>query len=118
LLALSVFTGLAQNSTGQIKGRVSDKSNLQPIQGVSVAILKGSKVIGGTSTDASGKFQLLNLPLDTFTIQFSFIGYTTKKQLVIVDGSEKIIGNVLLEADAQNLKEITVKTNQIREMFY
>ena len=114
VLVISFISGFSQNSSGLIKGRVSDKASLLPIQGVSVAVLKGSKVIAGASTNDVGIFQIKNLPFDTFTLQISFIGYVTKKQQIILSEAEKMVGNIFLEADAQKLKELTIQTNQIR----
>jgi hypothetical protein len=114
ILVISFLSGYSQNSVGLVKGRVSDKANLQPIQGVSVVVLKGSKIVAGASTDENGRFQIKNLPFDTFTLQVSFIGYVTKKQAIILTEAEKMLGNILLETDDQKLKELTVQTNQIR----
>lgn len=111
LLSLWSFS---QTTNSQIKGRVVDKLTLQPIQGASVAIMQASKIVGGTSTDEMGRFDIQNIKPDTYSIQFSFVGYVTKKQTLVVMETEKKIGTVLLESDAQKLKEVTVQTNQIR----
>lgn len=76
--------------------------------------MQGNKVIGGTSSDISGKFQIENIKPDTYSIQFSFIGYLTKKQSVIVSELPKVLGTILLETDEKKLKEVTVQTTQIR----
>jgi hypothetical protein len=111
LLSLWSFS---QTTNSQIKGRVVDKLTLQPIQGVSVAIMQASKIVGGTSTDEMGRFDIQNIKPDTYSIQFSFVGYVIKKQTLVVMETEKKIGTILLESDAQKLKEVTVQTNQIR----
>lgn len=111
LLSLWSFS---QTTNSQIKGRVVDKLTLQPIQGASVAIMQASKIVGGTSTDEMGRFDIQNIKPDTYSIQFSFVGYVTKKQTLVVMETEKKIGTILLESDAQKLKEVTVQTNQIR----
>lgn len=113
VFCLLSFDALAQNPPS-VRGRVSDKNSLQPLQGVSVAVLKDSKVIGGTASNERGFFMIENLKPDTYALQFTFIGYQTKKQVLILGEEPKMLGTILLEVDNQKLKEVTVQTTQIR----
>ncbi len=114
LLNFLGFWVYAQNSNSSLRGSVSDKNTLQPIQGVSIALLQGNKIIGGTASDALGRFKIESIKPDTYTIQFSYIGYLSKRQLIILGETDKIIGKILLEPDTKKLNEVTVQTNQIR----
>jgi TonB-dependent SusC/RagA subfamily outer membrane receptor len=82
-----------------VQGRVIDKSDNNPLPGVSV-IVKGTNT--GTISDSEGNFSL-KVP-DRATLVFSFIGY--KNQEVAVDGRSKI--DVSLEVDASTLDEVVV----------
>ncbi len=114
LLNITCFWANSQSTSSQIKGIVVDKNTLQPIQGVSISLMQGTKVIGGAASNEVGRFMIQNIKPDTYTVQFSFIGYVTKKQNLIVTDVEKVLGRVFLEPDAQKLNEVTVQTNQIR----
>lgn len=60
----------------EIAGRVTDGSNHEPMAGVTV-VVEGSTI--GTSSDADGSY-LLKLPMGSYNIVFSFIGYELHQQ--------------------------------------
>lgn len=82
-----------------VKGRVTDKSNGQPVPGVSVQV-KGSRV--GTSTDAKGEFTL-DIP-DNATLVLSSVGYDNIE--IEVKGRKEI--NVALQPSVSGLNEVVV----------
>ncbi|UKT63708.1 SusC/RagA family TonB-linked outer membrane protein [Pedobacter mucosus] len=92
---LSIFA-----QTSQLTGIVKDKSDGQPLVGVSVSI-KDSKT--GTSTDANGAFKM-SIPANGAILTFTYIGYKTKN--VTIAKQTKI--EVILEEDANTLNEVTV----------
>jgi outer membrane cobalamin receptor len=74
---LNALSGQAQESLkGKISGLVVDKKTGSPLFGANVMI-KGTLL--GTSADAEGKFQILNVPIGVFDIESTMIGY--KKQV-------------------------------------
>ncbi|CAH0194163.1 MULTISPECIES: TonB-dependent receptor [unclassified Pedobacter] len=101
-LALLSFFGLsvAQAQNRQLTGTVKDKSDGQPLIGVSVSI-KDSKI--GASTDANGVYKI-SIPAKGTTLIFTYVGYKTKS--VAVGEQNKI--DVTLEEDANTLQEVTV----------
>jgi len=96
------FFGLSvvQAQTRQVTGKVKDKSDGQPLIGVSVSI-KDSK--NGTSTDANGTYKI-NVPGKGTILVFTYIGYKTKS--VTLGDQNKM--DIILEEDANNLQEVTV----------
>lgn len=97
-----VLTGLCQ-VYGQpvvVKGSVRDLKNNENLPGVSI-LLKGTQ--RGANTDASGNFEMADVPSDAVLI-FSYIGY--KKTEVAVSGKSTL--NVSMEEDANNLEETIV----------
>jgi TonB-linked SusC/RagA family outer membrane protein len=82
-----------------VSGVVTDTQN-QPLTGVSV-VVKGTSV--GVVTDTGGKYTL-NVPSGAATLQFSFIGYTTREVEI---GNQSVI-NVALEEEVTALNEVVV----------
>ena len=61
----------AQN-TGKLAGVVTDASTGDPLPGANV-VLEGTQM--GTITDADGNYFILGVPVGTYDIQASFVGY-------------------------------------------
>jgi TonB-linked SusC/RagA family outer membrane protein len=80
-----------------ITGKVSD-INGDPVPGVTI-IVKGSSY--GTTTDADGNYQLMDVADDAVLV-FSFIGMSTIEE----DVTGKTIISVVLEEDAVGLEEV------------
>ena len=98
-LCTGVLTLMAQTRTitGTVTSAVEGEG---PIPGVSVTV--PGTTIGGF-TDADGKFSL-NVPQNSKTIVFSFIGMKTRE--VTITGENTI--NVVMDQDLLNLDEIIV----------
>jgi hypothetical protein len=111
LMSLFIFTILtiggvyAQKST--ISGVLLDKDTNVSIPFATIVVLNenASKTITGAISSESGKFNIDNLDLGTYTLQFSFMGYEsiTKKNIVINKANSKVnVGNVALTPHARN----------------
>ena len=70
LLGQTVWGGTA----GKIAGVIRDTESGIPLPGASVMI-KGTSI--GTSTDEDGEYFFLNVPVGTYTVEASLIGYQT-----------------------------------------
>jgi len=71
LLLLIPCLVLAQSS-GKIAGYVADSETGEPLPGVNVLI---DGTIMGSATDIDGYYVILNVPVATYTIRASYIGY-------------------------------------------
>jgi TonB-dependent starch-binding outer membrane protein SusC len=83
-----------------IKGKVTDAQNNQPLAGVTV-LLKGSTV--GSLTDQNGSYTI-SVPNANSILSFSFIGYTSKD---VVVGNQREI-DITLGIDVLRLEEVVV----------
>ena len=84
----------------EIKGAVTDKDG-NPLQGVSVSIVGQT---GGTTTDADGKFTLSIPNGQNAVLEFTSVGFVSKKINVGAQTSIRII----VEADITGLDDIVV----------
>ncbi len=118
-LLIFFFLALRLISFGQIKsvtisGSVKDKaSNLSYVN----VVLKreiDSTFVTGTVTNEAGRFQLANVKPGNYLLEFSFIGYITKKQPLYVGSLTDYldVASIVLEEDAKILNEVVVTGQQ------
>jgi hypothetical protein len=77
LFVLILTQILWAGTAGKIAGVIKDQENGVPLPGATVMI-KGTSI--GTSTDEDGEYFLLNVPVGTYTIEASLIGYAMVTQ--------------------------------------
>ncbi|MEJ5962670.1 TonB-dependent receptor [Pedobacter immunditicola] len=109
IISASVF---AQN-TGKISGTVSDKKSGETLIGVTVKI---ANTTTGASTDVEGRYIISGLAPGKYTIQASYVGYSTKNitEVEVKSNVATTMNVVMEEANSQNLSEvvITAKANK------
>lgn len=97
---------------GKVYGKVIDASTNKPAEFATVTVNaeRGDSLLGGTIVRNNGDFLIENLPLMGLKVTISFIGY--KAQVIPVTLSrermERDLGNVVLQPDAEVLKEFEV----------
>ncbi len=99
----------AQN-TGSITGFVVDKTTQQPLEGASIK-LDGS--VKGTIADSLGKFRIAGIPVKSYNLEISKVGYKTFTlyNIVINSGNENNY-TIELEQSATSLTEVVIKANK------
>ena len=96
LLGLSSWA-LAQG-TGEVWGRVVDKTTGVTLPNANVYINTGSTIIG-IQADLDGAFKLKGIPAGTYTINFSYTGYghcSLKQVVIFADGIQRV-GDIALQ---------------------
>lgn len=101
-----ILTASAQNQTGFIKGKVEDNRTKELLSGANILIMGTT---AGVSTDAKGEFIIHNVPVGSYSLRFSFIGYETiiKTDVVIRPGRVTFV-NVELNPIPLESNEILV----------
>lgn len=105
-LLMLIFSLSALNMGAQVvEGVIYDKSG-QPLPGASVVVVGQSGV--GTAADFDGKYTLSGFKPGDITLEFSFIGFDSKKIEVSIAANEKKTVNAVLSESSSQLDEIVV----------
>jgi hypothetical protein len=99
LAVLSFQNSIAQNATQTIRGSVLDKQAQYNLPGANV-ILLNTEPVKGTSTDANGKFKIIDVKPGRYDIKVSLIGY-----------KEIVLPNVVVTAGKETILEIGIEEN-------
>lgn len=114
-LLLLVFTTIAfSQETGSIVGKLTDKDyNNEPLPFANV-LIKDTSI--GVISDIDGLFEIPDLPLDTYTLVFSYVGYETIEiENVAVEANKVTTVNVPMSASTAALDQVVIKTTTKKE---
>ena len=72
-----------QGPTGQLSGRVIDDETDKPLEGATVALWQetanDSTLVNGVVTGPDGRFSFNNMPVESYTLRISFVGYADRR---------------------------------------
>lgn len=112
LLALLLYFGIcqatAQSLTQTVRGNIVDQISKSPMPGATVMILDTEPIMGAVS-DVRGDFKIPHVPLGTYTIRVSFMGYRDAilSQIQVNSGKETVL-SIAIEEDLRQMQEVTV----------
>ncbi|TSE04229.1 TonB-dependent receptor [Aquimarina algiphila] len=114
IAALLCLGAVFAQETGTIAGKLLDKeSNNQPLPFANVVVQGSTK---GSSTDFDGLFEITEVPVGTYTIEFSFTGYQTVEiPNVVVEADKVAVVDATMGATAAALEEVVIKVITSRE---
>lgn len=100
-------------SAGTIGGRVLDSAINKPIEYTNIVLYsaRDSAQVSGTITDANGRFLLMGVRPGRYYIEFSFMGYQTKRVEDVEirpPSMEMNLGDITLDRTAIDLDEVSV----------
>jgi outer membrane receptor for ferrienterochelin and colicins len=108
LLSVSQISHAQKEKTdANIIGHVICSGEHLPFVSISI---KGTTI--GTLTDETGHYQLINLPVGTFTIAASSVGYKTKEIVFSIEKNQTREINFELEEDLLNLSEVIISADR------
>ncbi|MBI1769334.1 MAG: TonB-dependent receptor [Bacteroidetes bacterium] len=103
---------LAPADHGKISGVVLDSINSAAVEFANVALLDATskKPVNGNICDDKGKFEITKIPVGSYFISVSFIGYNTKNiKVQLTDKNNDIdLGNITLSPSVTMLKAVEV----------
>ncbi|MBI5218350.1 MAG: TonB-dependent receptor [Bacteroidia bacterium] len=109
-----VVSGFSQYC--KIRGKLSDSTNDSPLPGANL-ILKNKEDSAkkfGTVSDANGIFYFNDIPLGTYNLKITFIGYKSYTTDVNADNPFVKVGIIKLQPESKILKDVNVQDKQIR----
>ncbi|NOX89477.1 MAG: TonB-dependent receptor plug domain-containing protein, partial [Calditrichaeota bacterium] len=108
LFALAMPILVFAQSSGKIVGVVKDKETGEPLAGVNVVL---QNTMLGATTDIDGYYVILNVPVGTYNIEASYVGYRkVVVQNIRVSASTTTERNFELEPTTLELGEVVLVT--------
>ena len=106
VLAAAVAIPVHAQQTGALRVSVKDKMSGEPLPGAQVS-LQGTR-LGGITND-QGMYMLLNVPVGTYTVNVTFLGFSDVRQsdVEIVAGQTRAL-DVQMEQAVLSLQEVVV----------
>lgn len=104
LLLLSSIPAAAVAQTATLRGTVTDQESGEPLPGASVLLTRLNR---GTATGIDGTYSIPDLPLGTYALRVSYIGYLTFDTEVTLTGNVNV-QNISLRPDYTGLEEVIV----------
>jgi len=107
LSELLLVSSLYAQNTGSISGTILEKSTQQPLRGATISIAGTSL---STLADSAGRFRITGIPVKTYNINVTAIGFKTFTLYnVIVNSGNENSYSFELESEASTLSEVVVK---------
>lgn len=105
VVAPAVLPAQSSAQTGTITGTVTDGSGA-PVSNAPVILL--GKQLGGL-TNMEGKFTIIRVPVGTYTIRASQVGYTKEEKPIQVDANRTAVANFKIVESAIKIGVVDVK---------
>ena len=111
IISLVSFCISAQQ-TAIVRGVVTDEKDNSPMTGVNVSV-KGTT--NGVTVDSLGKYEL-NIPLGTYTLVYTFIGFQERTEIIssFKEGEVHVI-NVKMTDSSKEFNIIVVSDNKVEK---
>ncbi|MBN1756623.1 TonB-dependent receptor [bacterium] len=97
LTILLGYVAFIYAQTGSITGQVTNKATGKPLIGVNIILLEHQS---GDAADLDGRYEISDLPVGSYNVQYSMIGYKTLiKNRVLIKPNRPTVLNVELEEE-------------------
>ncbi|TAE25404.1 MAG: TonB-dependent siderophore receptor [Cytophagales bacterium] len=98
----------AQTQTGTIRGNIRSE-NEQPLTGINVG-LEGTSL--GSPTNNDGDFVIANVPVGTYVLRATGVGYSATRQNAVVRVGKTLNLDLQLNESAQTLSDVMVRAER------
>ena len=113
---LYVFAGYSQSASVTISGIVKDKTAKTTLPYVNIALKKvtDSAFITGVISNEEGRFSLAGIKPGSYLLEFSYAGFSTKREPVLIGTLSAFLdmGTIELQATTDVLSEVVVVAKQ------
>jgi outer membrane receptor protein involved in Fe transport len=107
-----------EGPTGSLSGQVIDEGSGKPLQGATVALWEDtasdSTLVTGTVTESDGRFSFSDVPVETYTLRVSFVGYQDQRfpDTRPSRTGEGSLGTIRLAQEAEQAGEVEVTADR------
>jgi outer membrane receptor protein involved in Fe transport len=110
ILCFTSVISLAQDSSGLIRGSVSDSISGKPAEFITVALKKDGKVAKTSVTAQNGEFSFTEVPYGAYSLTATATGYLAKTLSIVLSAANKTyeVGNMQLVTQVNTLEGISV----------
>ena len=86
LATILLASPLIAGNTGKIVGKITDKNTGEPLFGVNVSVVGTTR---GATTDPDGKFNIIGIPIGSYAVRASAIGYANSEVKDVKIGADE-----------------------------
>lgn len=110
LVSFAFVLHVSAQSTGSVTGQVIDKPTQQALPAASIELAGTQK---GAVADSAGRFRISTIPVGTYSLVISKVGYKTVTlyNIVVNSGNENTY-TIELEPETTSLGEVVVRANK------
>ena len=111
LFVLFTFFTVFGQETYQVSGQLIASDTEEAISFANAVLISEDEVVKGNSSDTSGLFTISNIPLGTYTLNISFLGYKTyTKQIEVTKTID--LGTIVLQKETESLDDVVITTKK------
>jgi hypothetical protein len=116
LFAGALFLAAAQASAQEVRGRVVDDTNRQPVARAPVTLLRGDVTIAQTVTGEDGFFRFDLPPAGEYTVRITTAGFVEEtRQVRVAEGQASVLLPAFtLKSQVVQLEAVDVVTTRVR----
>ncbi len=107
---------IAQNTTVSISGMLRNKADKSPLPFVNIVVKSenDSAFVTGTVSNEEGRFTLNNIRSGNYILLYSYTGFTSKSQPLLVGTLSAFLdlGTIELQQEAKQMQEVVVTSKQ------
>lgn len=102
----------SQTITQTIRGKIINDQSHSYLVGATLTLLKDSAQVSQTTTDADGNYKITQVPIGTYVLTVSYIGYLPYvSSKITVNSAKEIVLNIELEEAVSTMQEVKVTSS-------
>ncbi len=113
IILLFPYVLFGQN-TSKISGVIRDASTSAVIVGAEIAISTNK----GTSSNAKGEYEILDVESGVYTLKVKYIGYETINKEITVEASKDLELNIVMNVNIKDLLAVEIRDDKIETYAY
>lgn len=106
----------AQSPFETLRGQLTDADSHFPLIGATIALLKDTNVVQGTTTDNEGNYRFENVSVGRHNLRITYIGYgSIFIPNIIVTSAKEAVENISMQPLSVSMNEVVIHANRVGE---